>query len=190
MAHETPARAVLPDEIERTVSLREFEQRLADLAKQIDEKVSAERELRQTRAEALDKALELQATEYARRLQDLNHAHQIALENWARSLPRELFDQWRDEYSKWRESVNTTLTTLLPLQTRAEANASHIAMLEASIASLSPLVQMIAPLTSRVTTIETLSNKLTGALILLGVMGMSGVLALMLGLARLVGVIK
>lgn len=39
-----------------------------------------------------DKALELQAREYERRLDLLNHAHQEARENWERSLPRERYE--------------------------------------------------------------------------------------------------
>lgn len=43
------------------------------------------------------KALELQAAEYERRLETLNHAHQQAVEAQARTVPRELFDQYVKE---------------------------------------------------------------------------------------------
>jgi hypothetical protein len=42
----------------------------------------------------------------------------------------------------------------------------------------------------RIAEIEKLSNKITGALILLGAMGLAGVLGLMLGLARLAGFVR
>jgi hypothetical protein len=128
--------------------------------------IEHEREVRETRADALAKAVEIQAIETLRRLDELNHAHATAMENWRQSLPRELFEQWRDDHSKWKETVNTAMG----LGAQVHANAAR--------------------LESRVTTIETIANKLTGALILLGAMGVAGVLALMLGIARLAGVLR
>lgn len=48
-----------------------------------------------------DKALALQAHEYARRLEILNHAHErmLALQNTF--LSRERFDQYNTEHGKW-----------------------------------------------------------------------------------------
>lgn len=43
------------------------------------------------------RALNLQAAEYERRLEALNHAHQQAVEAQARTVPRELFDQYVKE---------------------------------------------------------------------------------------------
>jgi len=43
------------------------------------------------------RALELQAQEYERRLEDLNHAHAQAVEAQARTVPRELFDAYVKE---------------------------------------------------------------------------------------------
>jgi hypothetical protein len=43
------------------------------------------------------RALELQAGEYERRLDTLNHAHQEAVEAQARTVPREVFDQYVKE---------------------------------------------------------------------------------------------
>jgi hypothetical protein len=128
--------------------------------------IAHEREVRQTRADALAKAVEIQAIETLRRLDELNHAHALAAKNWQQSLPRELFEQWRDDHSKWKETVNTAMA----LGAQVHANTSRVE--------------------SRIGTIETMANKLSGALILLGAMGVAGVLALLLGVARLAGVLK
>ena len=81
------------------VSRRELELRLVAL-----------RELLDARENAFAKALELQATEYARRMNELNHAHQQAQENWARSLPRETFSAFVDQWDKWRVDVNDNIS--------------------------------------------------------------------------------
>jgi hypothetical protein len=128
--------------------------------------IAHEREVGETRADALAKAVEIQAIETLRRLDELNHAHARAMENWRQSLPRELFEQWREDHSKWKETVNTAMA----LGAQVHANTSRVE--------------------SRITTIETVANKLTGALYLLGAMGVAGVLAFILGIARLAGVLK
>lgn len=151
---------------DKCLQMREFELRHNELREYVDVMVKHERDVRTVVWIAQEKALALQASEYSRRLEDLNHAHRTAMENWAQSLPREMFDQWKDEHSKWRDAVSTSITTLTPL---------------------GPAVHAIS---DRISGLETMANKITGALILLGVMGLSGVLALALGLARLAGVLK
>jgi hypothetical protein len=80
------------------VSRRELELRLTAL-----------RELLDSREHAFSKALELQAAEYSRRMAELNHAHQQAQDNWARSLPRETFSNFVDQWDKWRSDVNASI---------------------------------------------------------------------------------
>jgi predicted ArsR family transcriptional regulator len=128
--------------------------------------IEHEREVREARADALAKALGIQAIETLRRLDELNHAHDTAMENWRQSLPRELFEQFREDHAKWKETVNTAMA----LGAQVHANTSRVE--------------------SRIVTIETIANKLTGALILLGAMGVAGVIAFFLGVARLAGVLK
>lgn len=82
------------------VSRRELELRLTAL-----------RELLDTKERAHTKALELQAIENARRLGELNHAHQVAQDNWSRSLPRETFASFQSEWDKWRSEVNENINT-------------------------------------------------------------------------------
>ena len=53
------------------------------------------------------KALELQAKEYERRLDDLNHAHQQARETLQTYLPREIHDKEMRDLSIWQRSVDT-----------------------------------------------------------------------------------
>jgi len=135
------------------------------LREHLEQLIRAEREVRETVADKLSESLRLQATETLRRLDELNHAHAQAVENWRTSLPRELFDQWKDEHAKWKDSVNAQLVVA------ASLNAS------------------LGRIESRIGSIETFANKVTGGLILVGFMGAAGVLALLLSIARLFGVL-
>lgn len=132
----------------------------------VQEQVLHERELREAITEALATALKLDSIETKRRLDELNHAHDQAMENWRTSLPRELFEQWKAEHLKWRDMVHTSISTINQLN----IDVGHMM--------------------GRLSAIETLSNKLSGALILLGVMGLAGVVGLLIGVARLMGVIQ
>ncbi len=85
---------------DRFVSRRELEHRLIAL-----------RELLDQREVGHSRALDLQANEYMRRMNELNHAHQQAQENWARSLPRETFASFQSEWDKWRSEVNASLNS-------------------------------------------------------------------------------
>ena len=162
---QTPARAVVPTEQKDYVTLREFEQRLVEMRNLMDERTRYEREILSTRENLVKEALHLQAAEYDRRLTELNHAHATAMENWRMSMPREMFDQWEREYSKWKEQVQLILNS-----------------------AITPAA--IDRLDERLKVIERGANKITGALILLGFAGLAGVAALVLGLARIAGVVK
>lgn len=66
---------------------------------------------------AAEKALQLQALEYERRLEALNHAHAEAVKVQNTYVPRELFEQrgrdWlakREEDMKWRDEINIKLS--------------------------------------------------------------------------------
>ena len=59
--------------------------------------LEAVKQLFQAQAVSDRRALELQATEYERRLDALNHAHEQAVEAAAQTVPRELFDQYVKE---------------------------------------------------------------------------------------------
>jgi len=83
---------------DRSVSRRELEHRLVAL-----------RELLDSREEHHRRALDLQAAEVSRRLAELNHAHQQAQENWARSLPRETFASVQADLEKWRAGVDKSI---------------------------------------------------------------------------------
>ena len=85
---------------------------LVSLREYLEQRLDYERSLVAQRFEMLEKALTLQAAEYERRLIVLNHAHEAAVKEQARVLPRELFDQFKDDYADWRDSVNTSLTTI------------------------------------------------------------------------------
>lgn len=58
-----------------------------------------------------DRALALQAAEYERRLQDLNHAHARATEKNAEYLPREIFEASVKENLEWRRGVDNKLSS-------------------------------------------------------------------------------
>jgi hypothetical protein len=58
-----------------------------------------ERELRKEKEDAIEKERATQFSEYARRLDDLNHAHEAAVEAQAKTVPREVFDTYVKESS-------------------------------------------------------------------------------------------
>ena len=156
-------RPVLPNEIKDTVSIREFEQRISNLMLQIENRIQAEAELIETKSNLLDKALALQAKEYERRLFELNHAHEIALENWRMSLPREMFDLAQTEFVRWKDLVNLDLTNIKQDITHAKETDVKL-----------------------VSTVETV-NQINGALTLIRFMGFAGVTALIVTMLKMAG---
>ena len=132
----------------------------------LEQRLDYERTIMAQRMELVDKALALAAAEYERRLTVLNHAHEAAVKEQARVLPRETFDQWKDDFSKWRGTVDTAVVGTVNHST------------------------LIGSLERRVSEIEKLSNKVSGAVILLGTMGLAGVLGFLLAVARIVGLMK
>lgn len=162
---QTPARPVLPSERNEVVSLREFEQRLHTLHRMFDERTRYEREILESRSQALDEALKIASAEIARRLEELNHAHANAIQNWRQSLPREVFEATVAEWSRWRDTVNTHMTLMVSVP------------------------QSIVNVDTRIKAMETLANKISGAMILIAMMGFAGVMSLALALLRMAGFI-
>lgn len=161
----TPARPVLPSEVRDLVTLREFEQRLSEFGRLLDERTRYEREILSTRENLLKDAKDLQAREYERRLSELNHAHESAMENWRQSLPRELFDSFLTEYRNWRDTVNTSLTAG--------------AMMPSTLVNLEKRQEIT----------EATLQQAMGALVLIRFMGFAGVLALLVSFLRMANVI-
>lgn len=198
-----PARPVLTGETERFVSLREFEQRMFALQQQMTEQIRAQRELVETRAEALDhaqsanrdlvdaradaldKALTLRTTEIARRLEELNHAHKNAQENWRQSLPREVFEATLSEWSKWRDTVNIHVTTMSPVPSQISALDGKVNVAGVHVNALTGMPPHMATLESRIKSMENSANQIVGALTLIRFMGFAGVIALLLTFARM-----
>lgn len=165
------ARPVHPKEMEQPVSIREFEQRISSMELAHNLQVSHVREVALEKAAALEKALELQAhmnekaltlqaKEYERRLEELNHSHKNAMENWARTLPRELFEQFEKSTDEWKRSVDAALII-------TQGHPTELSEID-----------------KRVHKLETSANKVTGALILIGLMGATGVIAFGMALLR------
>jgi hypothetical protein len=61
------------------------------------------------RIEAVDRAIVLQAREYARRLEELNHAHQNAVQDRAGYLQREVWEANRKELEVWKTNVTSEM---------------------------------------------------------------------------------
>lgn len=161
----TPARPVLPSEQKDFVSLREFEQRMQEMRLLLDERTRYEREILSTRENLLKDAKELQAVEYERRLSELNHAHKIAMENWARSLPREIYEAFLTEFRSWRDKVNADITANNQLPTGVSGLARRVGDLESAL------------------------QQAQGALMLARFMGFAGVIALLVTFARMAGMV-
>lgn len=161
----SPARPVIPTEQKDLVTLREFEQRMSELRQLMDERTRYEREILSTRENLLKEALQKQASEYERRLTELNHAHEIAKENWRNSMPRELFEQWEREYQKSKDNIQGIMTKLVT-------------------------TEALDRMDTRLKEIERGANKVAGALVLLGFAGAAGIIGLLLGILRLAGVLE
>jgi len=63
------------------------------------------------RVDNVVKAIELQAFEYGRRLDELNHAHSQQQSNQATYVSREVFENFVKDISTWREQTNVTLSS-------------------------------------------------------------------------------
>ena len=75
----------------------------------LDLQLKHEREIREERERAAKLALDLQAKEYERRLDTLNHAHADALRAQAATVPRETFEAFKAENQKWQTTVTEAL---------------------------------------------------------------------------------
>ena len=88
----------------------------------LKEQIKGLRELIVQQDKSVEKALELQAREYERRLDDLNHAHKQAVETQATFVSREVYDAYvasqlaaadleRRDKQKWRDEVQQELAS-------------------------------------------------------------------------------
>jgi hypothetical protein len=80
--------------------------------------LAAEREMAKQRKAFVDlrfelanRALELDHIETLRRLDLLNHAHEDARQKEASFVGREVYDSQTKEHNKWRDEVNSALST-------------------------------------------------------------------------------
>ena len=81
-----------------------------DLHKTIQE-LTIEVAVLKTRVNGKEEALRIQAAEYERRLDDLNHAHALARQTLATYLPREIFDKIWSGWEDWRRAVDDDRST-------------------------------------------------------------------------------
>lgn len=116
---------------------------------------------------AARQALTLQAAEYSRRLDDLNHAHQIASEKDGLYLPKDVFDRFAKEDAAARVALEVRFNSFLPLAVHerfekdltewrrridegiAEARGSRatiVAIASAVIATISILISVVGAL--------------------------------------------
>lgn len=71
-------------------------------------------------------ALKIQAIEYERRLNTLNHAHEQALEVQARTVPREIFElSYRETEKKIGDLEKETRGEIRPLQDRRQFDSGR-----------------------------------------------------------------
>lgn len=74
----------------------------------IEQRIQHERELREANAIQLNLALEKQAAEYERRLDELNHAHARALNDRESFVTKDVFDIHCREFQTWRLDIATS----------------------------------------------------------------------------------
>lgn len=97
------------------------------LREYLELRLDYERSLVAQKAELVEQARTIQAREYERRLDILNHAHEAAVQEQARVLPREIFDVFKREYETKHADLKKhlddfrleTSTQLTILNTRA-----------------------------------------------------------------------
>jgi hypothetical protein len=80
--------------------LARLEATVCALSKRLDDKV-----------DSIEKAIVLQAAEYARRLDELNHAHKREQENSANSVRIDVFELYKQNLDEWRTTVNATINS-------------------------------------------------------------------------------
>jgi hypothetical protein len=91
-----------------SVSLKEY--LLAILATE-REKADQQKAFVNLRFELAEKALQLDHIEMLRRLDLLNHAHEDARQKEASFVGREVYESQIKDHNKWRDEVNSALST-------------------------------------------------------------------------------
>ena len=89
------------------------------------------------RIAGVETALTLQAKEYARRLDELNHAHQQAVDRYEQFTPREMWTIRNREIDDWRRRVDAEMS---------EARGSGrgvLVMLPIIIAAISLIISLV-----------------------------------------------
>lgn len=91
-----------------------------NLERYIENEIRHERELRESSAAQVKHALEIQAREYERRLEDLNNSHERLNQIQSRSVSREMFDGYvtaqaaaseriREADLTWKREINKVI---------------------------------------------------------------------------------
>lgn len=130
-------------------------------------------------------ALNLQKDEYARRLNELNHAHKIAEDNWQKTLPRESFDIWKDEFNKWKADVALKTSGFITrdfFETWKKEN-------EKWKDTVAP-VRDVDVIFKSVEDLKVILNRAQGIIMFLQFAGAAGIIGLLIGILRMTGVIK
>lgn len=70
----------------------------------------------------LERERAIQVIELARRLDELNHVHQRAIEDRSFFLPRDIFEAYEKERTVWSHNITKSITECIP---RAEFNQSQ-----------------------------------------------------------------
>jgi hypothetical protein len=91
-----------------SVSLKEHLLALMAVAR---ESADREKTFINLRFELAERALELDHVEMLRRLDLLNHAHEDARQKEASFVGREVYESQVKEHNKWRDEVNSALST-------------------------------------------------------------------------------
>lgn len=130
-------------------------------------------------------ALDLSKGELARRLDVLNHAHEEAISNWSKTLPRETFEIWKNEHDRWKQELALLVTSFMTVTVFDAWRKENDKWKEtvAPIADQKIIMQNVDKL-------ETALNQFQGIIRFLQFAGISGILALLIALLRLSGLIK
>ena len=117
------------------------------MADEHDREIRHLRELVDTRETALKTALELQAREYERRLDGLNHAHTRALDAAQKSVSRELYDSDQKACRIYNEGVAKDIEIL---RREVSVDLAKRAGRAEMVAVFAFIFSLLAPLVTRV----------------------------------------
>lgn len=140
-------RRILANDIQHERELREAAIKAIDHEREL--RVISDKheyELRLSAEHAVEKARQIQFTEYERRLMSLNHAHEQAVEAQRSTVPREMFEAFVKDNERRLAKMEAMQSSIA---SRREGSSAAIGWVFATIAAAASLAAVVGFLISR-----------------------------------------